>query len=114
MKVESYLDTRSVEENPGVAIRDVITAEDGAPNFCMRLFELEPGAATVTHTHWWEHEVFVLSGRGVVVGEGGETEMAEGTVIYTAPWELHGFTNNGNVPLRYILLNPLPHLEPKE
>lgn len=113
MKVSNYLDTRAVQENPGVTVRDVITTEDGAPNFWMRIFELEPGAATKTHTHWWEHEMFVLSGKGVVVGEEGEIEIASGSVIYTAPWELHGFASRGEEPLRYILLNPLEHLEPK-
>ena len=114
MKVSNYLDTKPVEELPGVVVRDVITADDGAPNFYMRVFELEPGKSTAPHTHWWEHEVFVLSGRGVVVGEGGEIEIAKESVIFTAPEELHGFINKGNEPLRYILLNPLSHLEPRE
>ncbi len=94
-------------------VRDVITAEDGAPNFRMRIFTVAPGAATKPHTHWWEHEVFVLSGRGVLVGEQGEIEITRDSVIYTAPEELHGFVNKGNEPLRYIMLNPLPHLKPK-
>ena len=113
MKVSKYLDTKPVQELPGVVVRDVINADDGAPNFCMRIFEVEPGSSTTPHTHWWEHEVFVLSGQGVVVDEQGEIEIAEESVIYIAPWELHGFTNKGSKPLRYILLNPLSHLEPK-
>ena len=113
MKVSHYLDTEPVEERPGVVVRDVIRADDGAPNFYMRIFELGPGSSTTPHTHWWEHEVFVLAGRGVVVGEHGEAKIARGSVIFVAPYELHGFANRGNQPLSYILLNPLGHLEPK-
>jgi len=113
MKVSNYLDTKPIQELPGVVKREVITADDGAPNFCMRIVELEPGSSTTPHTHWWEHEVFVLSGQGAVVGEQGETEIAEESIIFVAPHELHGFINKGNEPLRYILLNPLSHLEPR-
>ena len=113
MKVENYTDTKPVQEMPGVIIRDVISADDGAPNFVMRIFEVEPGHATKPHTHWWEHEIFVFSGKGAVVGDDGETEIGTNTIIYTEPDELHGFTNKGDEPLRYILLNPRSHLEPK-
>ena len=114
MKVSKYLDTKPEQELPGVMVRDVLTADDGAPNFRMRIFEVIPGAATVPHTHWWEHEVFVLSGRGAVVGEQGEVEITEGSIIFTAPEELHSFVNKGKETLRYIMLNPLPHLKPKD
>ena len=33
MKVCKYIDVEPVKETPGVARYDVITAEDGAPNF---------------------------------------------------------------------------------
>jgi len=107
MKVINYLDTKAVREIPGITMREVISADDGASNFSMRFFEVEPGSATKPHSHWWEHGIFVLSGQGLVVGEEGETKMAEGSVIYIAPEEPHHFVNNGTVPLRYILLNSL-------
>ena len=43
MKVSSYLDTKPTQELPGVVKREVINADDGAPNFCMRVFDVEPG-----------------------------------------------------------------------
>jgi len=33
MKVSDYLDTKPVQELPGVVKREVITADDGAPLF---------------------------------------------------------------------------------
>ncbi len=107
MKVTSYLDTKSIQELPGVVKREVINADDGAPNFCMRVFELEPGSSTPSHSHWWEHEVFVLSGRGVVVGEQGETHIAKDSVVFVPPDEHHYFVNNSNEILRFICVIPL-------
>ena len=107
MKVSNYLDTKAVQEMPGITMREVISANDGASNFAMRFFEVAPGSATQPHAHWWEHGIFVLSGQGSVVGETGETRIAEGSVIYIAPEEPHHFVNNGTEPLRYILLNSL-------
>ncbi|MFC2034625.1 cupin domain-containing protein [Chloroflexota bacterium] len=107
MKVSNYLDTKSVEELLGVVKREVISGKDGAPRFCMLVFEVESGSSTIPHTHWWEHEVFVLSGRGLVVGEQGEIQIASDSVIFIAPDEYHYFVNNGDETLRYILLNPL-------
>ena len=108
MKVSNYLDTKPTQELPGVVKREVITADDGAPNFCMRVFEVEPGSSTPSHSHGWEHEAFVLSGRGVVVsGEGKETQIAKDSIIFIAPDEHHCIVNNGNEPLRFICLIPL-------
>jgi quercetin dioxygenase-like cupin family protein len=44
---------------------------DGAPNFSLRVFTLEPGGHTPYHNHPWEHENYVLSGRGVIRTEDG-------------------------------------------
>jgi len=45
MKVSKYLDTKLVQELPGVTVRDIITKEE-ALHFVMRLFEVESGSAT--------------------------------------------------------------------
>jgi len=107
MIISSYINTKPVQELPGVVKREVINADDGAPNFCMRVFDVEPGASTSSHEHPWEHEVFVLSGRGVVVGEQGETQIAKDSVVFVPPNEHHCFINNGNEILRFICVIPL-------
>ncbi|MFH1179934.1 MAG: cupin, partial [Candidatus Bathyarchaeota archaeon] len=48
-----------------VKIRWLINEKNGALNFAMRRFEVEPGGYTPYHTHDWEHEVYVLEGEGV-------------------------------------------------
>ncbi len=107
MKVSNYLDSEPIQELSGVVKREVITARDGAPHFCMRVFEVEPGSSTPSHSHWWEHEVFILSGQGVVVSEQGETPIETGSVVFVAPDEQHCFTNNSSEPLRFICVIPL-------
>ena len=106
MKISKHYDAKPVQELPGVIKREVINAEDGAPRFCMRVFEVEPGSSTPSHSHWWEHEVFVLSGEGVVAGEQGETPLTKESVVFVPPDEQHCFKNNGNEILRFICVIP--------
>jgi quercetin dioxygenase-like cupin family protein len=107
MKVSRYFDSKPTQEMPRVLKREVITARDGAPNFCMRVFEVEPGSSTPDHTHPWEHEVFVLSGAGVVRGKEGESAINKGSVVFIAPDEPHCFINNGAQTLRFVCLIPI-------
>ena len=107
MKVSKYLDSEAVEEMPGVIKRVVIGPDDGAPNFCMRVFDVEPGGSTPAHSHSWEHEVFVLSGQGVVESEKGRAAITKDSVVFVAPNEHHCFVNSGNQPLRFICVIPL-------
>ena len=53
MKVSNDRDSDSVEEVAGVSRRDIITADDGAPLFTMRVFEVEPGSSTPSHSNQW-------------------------------------------------------------
>ena len=107
MIVSSYLNTKPTQEAPGLVKREVVCADKGAQNFCMRVFDVEPGSSTPSHEHPWEHEVFVLSGWGVVIGEQGETQIAKDSVVFIPPNEHHCFTNNGNEVLRFICVIPI-------
>ena len=51
----------------GCSIRWLVGEAEGAPNFAMRQFEVAVGGHTPKHSHPYEHEVFVLEGRGVVL-----------------------------------------------
>lgn len=107
MKVRSYIEVEPVEDMPGVLRRVVVGADDGAPRFAMRVFDVSPGSSTPLHSHWWEHEVFVLSGEGVVNSKEGAQPIGEGTVVYVEPEEEHCFTNIGGDALRFICVVPL-------
>ncbi|MEE2639203.1 MAG: cupin domain-containing protein [Planctomycetota bacterium] len=110
MKVVSY---ESVEKNKvqmegaeGCSMRQLITDADGAPNFAMRQFEVEPGGKTPLHSHPYEHEVFVLEGDGVVMEGQTERPISKGDVIYVAPNDVHQFRNAGSAPLKFLCLVP--------
>ncbi|MFP3950709.1 MAG: cupin domain-containing protein [Candidatus Bathyarchaeia archaeon] len=92
----------------GVKVRWLIDEGTGAPNFAMRMFEVEPGGSTPYHTHDWEHEVFILQGEGFAVREDGtEDPVKPWDVVYVEPNERHCFRNEGEETLRFLCLIPL-------
>ena len=113
MKIERWTDTEEqvAEGVEGVTVRWVINDTDGAPHFAMRVFDVQPGRSTPYHNHWWEHEVFVLDGDGVVVQEDGETAISSGSVILVEGDEMHRFRNTGEGVMRFICLIPFKWLE---
>ncbi|MFW6126470.1 MAG: cupin domain-containing protein [Chloroflexota bacterium] len=112
MKIHHYHDVQELHDAPGVVRRVVIGAEHGAPRFVMRVFELAPGSSTPFHSHWWEHEVFVLSGEGLFKCNGSETPVRAGMAVFVAPEEQHCFSNTGGDTLRFICVIPLAAAAP--
>ena len=110
MKVEksSNISINPVEMDGAkdVGIRWLISKEDGAENFAMRMFELQPGGHTPLHTHSQEHEVFVLEGEGTFVFEGGEHPFGSEHVIFVPSNKEHRFMNTGNSLLRMLCIIP--------
>ncbi len=89
-----------------VDIRWLISKEDGAENFAMRMFEMQPGGYTPLHTHPNEHEVFVLEGEGVFVYEGREHDLAAEYVVFVPSGKEHQFKNAGDSVLRFLCVIP--------
>lgn len=94
-------------EAPGVTLRWMIGEEEGAPNFALRVIDVEPGAASPFHTHAWEHEVFILAGEGHLRAVDGETPFGEGDAVFVPPEQKHQFVNDGETTLRFICVIPL-------
>jgi quercetin dioxygenase-like cupin family protein len=97
----------NVEGAQGVEIRVLISKDDGAPNFAMRMFEVQPGGHTPLHRHPHEHEVFILEGTGTLVHEGKEHPFARESVIFVPGNDEHCFQNTGRSVLRFLCLVPL-------
>jgi quercetin dioxygenase-like cupin family protein len=87
-------------------VRWLIGDKDQAPNFAMREFEVAPGGHTPKHFHDYEHEIYVLDGKGVVVDGDQERPLAPGDVLLVSPNDVHQFKNTGNQPLRFLCLIP--------
>jgi quercetin dioxygenase-like cupin family protein len=94
------------EAMPGVKIRWVIDQKRGAQNFAMRIFEVAPGASTPLHDHWYEQEMYLLEGEGVLVGETGEQLLESGHVMWVPPHERHQIRNTGAATLKFICCVP--------
>ena len=90
----------------GVRKRVLIGPGDGAPLFCMRQFTVAPGGHTPRHAHDWEHEVYVLSGRGKAVGADGERSVASGDCVFVPAGEVHQFLCTGAEALVFLCLVP--------
>lgn len=71
--------------------------EIGVPNYEMRYLEIPPGNKTSPGSHVWEHEVFVVKGKGIVRSSKEEHNLTVGDAVYIAPNEYHQFINDGNV-----------------
>jgi quercetin dioxygenase-like cupin family protein len=88
------------------AIRILISKADGADNFAMRMFDIQPGGRTPLHSHPHEHEVFVLEGEGIFLSEGKEREIAAEYVVFVPGGAEHQFKNTGDSVLRFLCLVP--------
>jgi quercetin dioxygenase-like cupin family protein len=107
MKIQNYREVRGIAAAPGVSMHIVAGPDEGAPTFVMRLFEIEPGGATPHHAHPWEHEMFVVSGRGAFKSGDRQTPLKEGDAIMALPGEPHAVINSGDEMLRVICVVPL-------
>jgi quercetin dioxygenase-like cupin family protein len=87
-------------------VRWLIGEKDQAPTFAMREFEVAPGGHTPKHFHDYEHEVYVLAGRGTIVDGDREHPLAAGDVVFVAPNDVHQFKNSGSEPMRFLCLIP--------
>ena len=110
MKIHFYQDVKGEPlDSPGssgVKRRVVISEEDGAENFIMRVFEVEPGGYTPSHNHPWEHEAFIQKGSGIIISQGNEYPVKEGDAIFIPGGEDHQFKNTGQDVLEFICIIP--------
>ncbi len=85
-----------------------IGTADGAPNFSLRVFTIEPGGHTPYHAHPWEHENYVIAGEGAIRTESGEEcPIRAGDFALILPNEKHQFRNTSeHENLQFICLVP--------
>ncbi len=111
MKVQNYSEIEETEVTmegaKDVSMRLLISENDEAKNFAMRMFTVEPGGHTPFHFHDFEHEVFILEGQGVLKAEKKEQPFKAGDVIFVKPDEKHQFRNAGSGQMRFLCLIPI-------
>ena len=90
------------DEAPGVSIRVLVGEEDGAPVHVLRMLEIEPGGHTPDHEHPWEHENYVLSGKGQVTIAGEDYDVGPGYVLFVPPGVRHQYRCEGDRTFRFL------------
>lgn len=107
------LDYRKIEgvrvQDPtvaGVTMRIAAGPDDGAPNFTMRVFTVEPGGYTPHHAHDFEHEIFFHEGAGEVQYEDWVVPVASGYAAFVPPNVKHQIRNTGDRDLVFICVVP--------
>ncbi|MFO8051556.1 MAG: cupin domain-containing protein [Thermoplasmatota archaeon] len=90
----------------GTYIQWLASKFDGAPNFAMRRFTMEPEGEIALHDHPWEHEIYILKGEGVAFTDKERVVIREGDVIFMPGNEPHGYRNTGKEELQFICMVP--------
>ncbi len=86
----------TVDAAEGLSKGVLVGPDDGAPNFAIRRFVLEPGATVPEHTNAVEHEQYVLEGE-YVVGIGDEEYTVEpGDSLLIPAGTVHWYRNEGD------------------
>ncbi|MHA2136917.1 MAG: cupin domain-containing protein [Candidatus Hodarchaeales archaeon] len=111
MKIKESLNIKSEKitmyGSTGTSIQWLWSKEDGAPNFALRRFVIEPGGQIGIHDHDEEHEIFILSGEGFVFNDSGEKfNIKANDTLYVPSNEPHGYKNNGNRELIFLCIIP--------
>ena len=91
----------------GVTMRIMVGRSDGAPNFAMRHFTVEPGGYTPHHSHDYEHEVFIVEGSGRIEQDGEFKDIRAGDVVFVQPNKIHQFINTGESPMKFLCMVPV-------
>jgi quercetin dioxygenase-like cupin family protein len=102
MYVTNVDKTEINETMPGVSLRWLLSKEVGTPHFEMRYIEIKQGHNSFGDPHDFEHEVYVLSGKGRIEGKDETVEIGPGDAILVLPGEKHRFFSTGNEPLAII------------
>lgn len=94
-----------VEGVNGVRFK-VLIGEDDAPNYVMRIFEIDPGKGIPEHSHPWEHEEYVLDGRLIIKIGGQSYSAGKGCSVFIPPGAPHSYQNVGEGKAVFICIIP--------
>lgn len=100
------ISTVKLEGAKGATRQVPIGKNDGAPNFSIRVFTLEPGGHTPHHVHESEHLNYILAGSGVAMEDDTPRAISTGDFVLVSPHEKHQYRNTGEVPLVFMCMVP--------
>ncbi|MBC9985077.1 MULTISPECIES: cupin domain-containing protein [Haloferax] len=96
VKRSADIEYEAVGAADGMSKGVLVSEADGAPNFAIRRFVLDPGASVPKHTNEVEHEQYVLSGRYVVGIGDEEYEVEAGDSLLIPAGVVHWYRNESD------------------
>lgn len=96
----------SVGAAEGMSKGVLLDESDGAPNFAIRRFVLDPGASVPKHTNDVEHEQYVLSGEYTVGIDGEEHTVSAGDSLLIPAGVVHWYRNPNDEEGAFICAVP--------
>ena len=96
---------------PGTSIRWLIDDDrDGAPVYSLRMIEIAPGGNSPHHSHPYEHENFIVQGKGRLRIVDTWYDLKEGDVAFVPAGIVHQYVNAGDIPLKFLCGIPVKKL----
>ena len=93
----------------GATAAAVVSAATGADRLVLLFIEYAPGGSMNPHDHPFEEAYVFVEGEMEGVIDGTSERFGAGDVLWTGVGNVHGFTNVGEVPARWIeVQSPLP------
>ncbi len=94
-----------VDRSPsGLAIRHLVTAEQGSASLYAGEQWLEPGERVLLHTHPVEEVLIFTGGTGEVTLGEAKAPVGAGVTVHIPAGEVHGFRNTGEDRLRVFVV----------
>jgi quercetin dioxygenase-like cupin family protein len=110
MPVRKYADLEetqvSLSDALGVSKKIPIGKKEGWEGYTLRVFKIAPGGHTPRHRHDWEHVNYVISGRGKLMMDGVEYDVAEKDFALVPPGTPHQFRNPYAGDFEFICIVP--------
>ncbi|MGQ4892194.1 MAG: cupin domain-containing protein [Candidatus Njordarchaeia archaeon] len=91
----------------GARMQWLLSSDDGVENFAMRRFIIDKGGSIGEHSHWYEHEIFMLKGKCKITIDGKEYVASENMVLFVPPYAKHSYENIGDGPVEFLCMIPL-------
>jgi quercetin dioxygenase-like cupin family protein len=107
LRDDDSVDYRSVEGADGLHRADLISEADGAPNFELRKYVVEPGVEVGKHRNAIEHEQYVLAGEYTLGIGDEEYRVSTGYSAFIPAGTVHWYRNDTEAPATYLCVVPI-------
>jgi quercetin dioxygenase-like cupin family protein len=98
-------------------VRYLIDERQGSERFALRLYSIEKGGHTPLDEHEYEHQVYILSGQGLLRQAKDEhtprRTLKAGDTVFIPPNAVHQFINEKDEPLVFLCVKGNPSLYAK-